>query len=295
MLPFFAPPAFSLGPLTVEAFGVAVAVAFWIGLTMFDRRIEARALDADVSRQLSHWMLAGGVVGAHLFSVLIYFPEKLRRDPWLLLRVWEDISSFGGMLGGGAAALAYLWTHPQVRRTADRLALLDAAAFVFPVALAIGRFGCALAHDHLGRITSFPLAISLATAPAQDLLAGAYAAAELSWPADAAARGFFDLGLLECVFLVSVVVPLFMYWDRDRRPPGFYLFAFAALYLPVRFGLDTLRVTDARYAGLTPAQWVAAVVVPLLPLFVIHRRVVRYALCGGLLLATACACTAGAR
>ena len=62
------------------------------------------------------------------------------------------------------------------------------------------------------------------------------------------------------LFLSLVVVPLFQLWQRRDKPGGFYLIAFPVLYLPVRFGLDFLRVADVRYAGLTPAQWVALAV-----------------------------------
>src|SRR3954468_8787671 len=100
MLPYFEQPDWHVGPLTIHAFGVAVAFAMWYGLTMGQRRFARLGLDVAVGQQLGGWVIVGGVVGAHLFSVLAYFPEKLSTDPWLLLRVWEDISSFGGMLGG---------------------------------------------------------------------------------------------------------------------------------------------------------------------------------------------------
>ena len=65
-----------------------------------------------------------------------------------------------------------------------------------------------------------------------------------------------------------------MRWlDRRPRVPGFWLFAFGALYLPVRFILDTLRVADARYATLTPAQWVVLVGLAALPWW--YRRIHR--------------------
>ncbi len=51
--------------------------------------------------------------------------------------------------------------------------------------------------------------------------------------------------------------------DRKPRHPGTFFVLFMLLYLPVRFGLDFLRVADARYSGLTPAQWAAV------PLFLI--------------------------
>lgn len=102
--------------------------------------------------------------------------------------------------------------------------------------------------------------------------------------------GFHDLGLYECAFLALVLVPLFRYWDRRPHATGFFLAAFAAVYLPVRFYLDTLRVSDARYLGLTPAQWVAALIFASLPFAVIRHRRLRFAVAGVVVLATAWAC-----
>jgi phosphatidylglycerol:prolipoprotein diacylglycerol transferase len=161
MLPFFEQPALHVGPLRIHAFGAAVAVGLWLSLTMAERRFARAALDSATGARLGGWMLVGGFLGAHLFSVLLYFPTQLRSDPWLLLRVWEDISSFGGIVGGVIGAWLFLSTRTPRIDARTRLAFLDAIAFVFPVGLAFGRIGCALVHDHPGTFTTFPLAISL--------------------------------------------------------------------------------------------------------------------------------------
>ena len=293
MLPYFEQPVWHLGPLSVHAFGIAVAVAMWVGLTIVQRRFAGAGLDPAIGQRLGGWMLVGGIVGAHLFSVLLYFPQKLRDDPWLLMRVWEDVSSFGGVLGGIVGALLFFALRAPNETAHARLAYLDAIAFVFPGALAIGRFGCALAHDHPGAATTFPLAISLKTDAALSYISGVYADAGLSLPSNARAMGFHDLGLYEFLYLAVVVVPLFAYWARRRRPAGFYLAAFASLYLPVRFSLDMLRVADARYLRLTPAQWVAAFVAAVLPLATVRRRKLRFAITGAVILATSWACWGG--
>ena len=275
MLPYFAQPVWQLGPLTIHAFGVAVAVALWYGLILGQRRFERAALDSRVGQRLAGWMIAGGLLGAHLFAVLLYVPDKLRDDPWLLLRVWEEISSFGGMLGGMIGALLFFALRLRDTAWHTKLSYLDAVAFVFPAALAIGRIGCALAHDHPGVVASFPLAISLQTEAAHSYIRGVYVSAGLSLPANAGGMGFHDLGLYELLVLALLIVPAFAYWNRRPRAAGFYLVAFAALYFPVRFGLDMLRVADARYAGLTPAQWGAALVVVVLPLVAVACRKAR--------------------
>lgn len=296
MLPYVEQPVWQIGPVSIHAFGVAVALAVWCGLAMARRRFERVGLDPLLGHRLGGWMLVGGALGAHLFAVLLYFPHKLRDDPLLLLRLWEDISSFGGMLGGLGAAALFFATRARDENRTTTLAYLDAIAFIFPVCLAIGRLGCALAHDHPGTVTHFPLAISLESEAARGYIATVYQTGDLALPAITSTMGFHDLGLYELLFLGAVVVPLFALWSRRERPNGFYLVAFAALYLPVRFGLDMLRVVDARYMGLTPAQWVAALIMAALPFAAIRDRKVRYAIAGIVLLATGWACAgAGAR
>ena len=113
MIPYFEQPAWQIGPLTIHAFGVAVAVAVWVGLVIARKRFERLGLDQVLGQRLGGWMLVGGIVGAHLFSVLFYFPHKLQNDPWLVLRVWEDISSFGGIIGGIAGAMLFFVTRAR--------------------------------------------------------------------------------------------------------------------------------------------------------------------------------------
>jgi len=293
MIPYFEQPAWQIGPLSIHAFGVTVAAALSIGITIAGRRFARFGLDPVVGQRLGSWVLLGGIAGAHLFSVLFYFPSKVRDDPWLLLRLWEDISSFGGIFGGLIAALLFFAFSSREDVKRGRLEYLDAIAFVFPIGLAIGRLGCAVAHDHPGTITTFPLAVSLKTNAAMDYIGGFYGAAGLPLPYSASTMGFHDLGIYEFLFLSLVVVPLFFLLDRRRRAIGFFMVAFAALYLPVRFCLDMLRVADVRYVGLTPAQWAAALLLAILPFIVIRNPKLRVVISGAVILAGVWACTGG--
>ena len=68
-----------------------------------------------------------------------------------------------------------------------------------------------------------------------------------------------ELGLYEAAYMV-VVSAVFLYLGKKDRPPGFFLASFAVVYAPLRFELDFLRnsdlsAPDARYFGLTPAQY----------------------------------------
>lgn len=186
-----------------------------------------------------------GFIGAHVLTVVAYYPERLQTDGiWALLRVWQGFSSTGGFIGGIAALLIYYryvgywyldWKEPR-----DVMRFADLIAYGFPVGWLFGRAGCAVVHDHIGSITTWPIGVD--------------------FPAGGVATGVrHELGLYEMVLTLPMIV-LFHQLGKKDRPPGTFLGLFFVLYAPIRFGLDFLRNNDlenhdARYAGLTPAQW----------------------------------------
>lgn len=269
MIPFFEQPSIRIGPISIHAFGIIVAGSVLTGLELGRRRFDRLGLDKKLGEGFAWYVVVGGFLGAHVFSVLFYFPEELMANPLILLRLWEDISSFGGILGGTLAIS--LFFHRIARRVdpVARWRYVDVAAYVFPVSLAIGRVACSFSHDHPGNITDFPLAVSLATPAAQSYIRATYVAAgrsaELPSASALSRLGFHDLGWYELLYLMVLVVPVTIALGRRPRPAGAFLVSFLALYMPVRFGLDFLRVSDARYVGLTPAQWAALLCVASLP------------------------------
>ncbi|MGV3708970.1 MAG: prolipoprotein diacylglyceryl transferase [Gemmatimonas sp.] len=276
MIPYIAAPSWHIGPLTIHAFGLIVAVAVWTGVTMVQPRYLRAGLDGPTGERLNIWMGVFAVLCAHLFSVLFYFPNKLKADPLLLLRVWEDISSFGGIVGGFAGTCLFLWLRNPKMPSLTRWKYIDTLAGVFPFALAIGRVACSFAHDHPGTVTTFPLAISLRTPDAQafiaDVYAGAGRSAELP-PGDViGTMGFHDMGWYELLYLLVVVIPVVAFMYTRPRRPGSMLLAFALSYLPMRIAFDFIRVSDKRYVGLTPGQWVAGTALVLLPLLYLKIR-----------------------
>ena len=275
MIPYLEQPTLTIGPLTIAAFGVIVATSVMVGLAIGRRRFQYLGLDPTFGESFAWWTVVGGFLGAHLFSVVLYYPEKVADNPLVLLKLWEDISSFGGIVGGALAIWLFLRRRGAGLTSAMRWAYVDVAAFVFPISLAIGRLACSIAHDHPGTVTRFPLAISLARPEAQEYIAGVYAAAgraaELPPVPQLAQLGFHDLGWYEFLYLSLVLVPLILLLDRRERRRGVhrhgaFLMTFIALYMPVRFLLDFLRVSDVRYAGLTPAQWAALAALAALPI-----------------------------
>lgn len=216
---------FPTSPIAVQPFGVLVATGVWVGAYLTLRQTRRLGLDEQKMTSLITWVVGMGFVLGHVLDVVFYLPDQLARDPWLLFRLWEGLSSFGGFVGGVVGALIW-W-----QRSGERLLpYADVIASSLPVGWAFGRAGCSVAHDHPGRFSDAWFAVQ--------------------YPEG----GRFDLGLYEFVLMLPIVAA-FLALRRRPRPWGFYLAALSLAYAPMRFALDFLRTEDARYGALTPAQW----------------------------------------
>lgn len=231
MIPFLEHPSITIFGHTIYAFGLMVALAIVVGLELVKRQAPRYGIDPDEASALAFWTIICGLVGSHWFSALAYYPEKVLANPLELLKIWGSMSSFGGILGGliGAAVIMRLKRWPAQRA----LRFVDMLAWVFPFAWLFGRFGCTLAHDHIGIESSAWIAVNFPDGPR------------------------LDLGLIEWLLTIPIAFVYFLL-RTQIRPAGFYIALFFTLYGPIRILLDSLRVEDARYLGATPAQYVAA-------------------------------------
>ncbi len=238
MIPYLALRTIQLGPMTIQVWGFFAAVGVIAGSLFALREAKKRGLEVRLCEDLILSVVVWNFVGARLFHVLAYDPGYYRQHPLEILEVWRGgLSSFGGFIG---AALAFFY---GIRKT--KLPLLktsDALCSALPLALGCGRIGCFLIHDHPGTLAySFKwLAVNYPDGPRYDL---------------GMLLGIFDFLLLG-VFLLLLRKPRRGQVPRGMpRRDGFYFALFMTVYGPVRFLLDFLRINDARYAGLTPAQY----------------------------------------
>jgi phosphatidylglycerol:prolipoprotein diacylglycerol transferase len=230
VLPYVEQPVLDLGFYRLEAFPVLVGAALVVEFQLVMRRAPARGIARVAASSLLTWAIVLGILGAHLFDLVAYRPRDLIESPLALLEPWRGISSFGGMLGGLLGV--YVVMRRRAMSRADMVRFADCLLFALPFTLAVGRLGCALQHDHPGVSSTHWLAVAFPDGPR------------------------FDLGLLE-FFYVALLAGAFALLDRRRWPDGFYVGLFFAAYGPVRFALDSLRVSEARYLGWTPGQYLS--------------------------------------
>jgi phosphatidylglycerol:prolipoprotein diacylglycerol transferase len=228
VLPYVEHPVLSIGSYQLQAFRVLALTAVAVEYFIVTKRAPRHGFSSEQASSLIAWATVLGLVSAHVFDVIAYYPERLRDDPLELFRVWGSLSSWGGMVGGLSGLAFVAWRRGLGAEGVLRF--IDLAVYALPITLAVGRFGCALQHDHLGVASTHFLAVNFPTGPR------------------------FDLGLLEFLYLIPVSL-VFVALGRQPRPTGFYLGLFFALYSPARFAMDALRNEDARYFGWTPAQY----------------------------------------
>jgi phosphatidylglycerol:prolipoprotein diacylglycerol transferase len=225
-----------LGPLKLQVFGPLVATGVILGYRQCLKFAKVKDMDEFLVRDLMFWILVAGFVMAHWVSAIFYFPDDVAENPWMLLAVWNGLSSVGGFLGAFIGMVWFLKKHRQ-----PVIPFADLLIYGLLLGWCFGRLGCSLVHDHPGRIAD----------PDAWLAVG-------PWPRDGNYR--YDLGLCEWLFAVALTIYVYGFAKWKTWRAGKLTGLVATAYAPFRFGLDFLRAEDVRsadprYAGLTTAQW----------------------------------------
>ncbi len=239
-------PLFELQPikipgigLPIQPFGVLMAIGVLVGTHMARRYLDKMKMDDETMRWLGIRILVWGFVACHIIDVLFYEPKKLLTDPLILLKVWEGISSYGGIIG---AVIAFFILTRKFDKM-NRLRWLDMLNHGVVPGYFFGRVGCAIVHDHIGIATSSPFAVNFDKPRTFQgvLIEGPH----------------HDLGLYEVPVLLIIWILILLIARWQRRPDGLATGLIAILYSVPRFFFEFLRleVSDPRYLGLTPAQY----------------------------------------
>jgi phosphatidylglycerol:prolipoprotein diacylglycerol transferase len=232
-LPFYEIPPLELGPLKFYPFGFLVGLAIIFGSHIGTRRARLDGLSEQMIAELALWAVIPGMIGAHLYSAVFYFPERIFEDPLYLLKIWDGISSFGGFLGGAAGVIYYL-----KKNKLDVWAYGDEVVWGLTYGFMFGRMGCAVAYDHPGKLTDFFLGMDY---PGHGSIA-------------AGAR--HNLGLYEMLWIMVMCAVLHYFWKKPRFS-GWAVAVVLIMYTPARFLFDFFRVADKTYYGFTPGHLAA--------------------------------------
>lgn len=259
LIPWFQYTVIHLGPIPIRVWGLFVALGMALALWIIWRRSRRLGLNPELISNLAVWSIIGGLIGARLFHVLFYEPAFYLQQPLEVFKIWRGgLSSFGGLTG--ALVAFWLWARRNKIFVERWLPIADQLSFAAVYGWLVGRLGCVMIHDHPSKPSNFWLAIR--------------------WP-DGTPR--LDLALLEIILMIPLALWFFV-GRKKKKPEGWFLFVLFIYYGVLRFVLDFWRATDlpgadARYLGLTPAQYLAILLVVLGGkfFFYLKRNVGRFA------------------
>lgn len=248
-IPYTTFPTIELGPITLRTFGIMVALGVVAGITVAARLGEEVGRPADDTISLGVKLVVAGVVGARLTWVLTHLDQI--DSPLDLIAVWEGGLQFsGGFIGAVLVGLPVFLRWDRL----TRWRMLDRCMLGLALGLAIGRIGCYAVGEHLGGLTSFPLATRYEGGPTRE---GNGTDGRLLEVGDV----IHNTSLYEMlhVFVLSAV----LWWlIRRRATPGTALGVFLVWIGAGRFATDFLRIYDDTVLGLTGAQLMCLVLVP---------------------------------
>jgi prolipoprotein diacylglyceryltransferase len=220
-----------------------------------------------------------------------------------LVKINQGLSSFGGFFGCVILSIWYFRKEGKringenLKRHEEKKPMLapmrpwayaDACLKGFVPGYFVGRMGCFSVKDHPGQVTDFFLGVKGMCSwgfdaetknlklCAQEVLSpenmarqAEHLPADMSFLTDSQIFAYInphtalhDLGLYEALWFL-LLVPIFYYFDRKPRFPGFFAALLMFTHMPMRIYLDSLRLEDGpdrwyfaseNFKGLTPAQ-----------------------------------------
>jgi len=239
-----------LGEFTVTSFGVMMAIAFLAGYRIIGIQLREGGEDPELAGDILLGALVGGIVGAKLYYVLLYW-HLTAQDPFGMLFSRSGLVWYGGFIGGALGVIL------MVRRAGAALPrVMDVCAPALALAYSIGRIGCFLVGDDYGRPTRSWIGIAFpdgrpATTAANLRSFGAHVPASVPDSTVLAVHPtqLYETGLAFLIFL------LLWRFHRQQRPAGWLFSLWMMLAGLERLFIEIFRAKDDRFFGpLTLAQ-----------------------------------------
>lgn len=241
--PALIPDDLHIGPIPIHIFGICLALAFLAAGKVAAWEFERKGWDPDDASRALVYAAVGGIVGSRLWVVFESFGDFLL-NPLDYLLTGKGFVFYGGLIGG-AAAVTWVFRRAGIAW----LAGADAVAPAIAVGQAIGRIGCQLSGDgDWGRETTLPWGM-------------AYPHAVVGWPYPPGVY-VHPTPIYETILYTLTFAIL---WRMRREPhrDGTIFATYLVLSATFRFAVEFLRVEPVIAFGLTSAQLVGLVLVPI--------------------------------
>jgi phosphatidylglycerol:prolipoprotein diacylglycerol transferase len=145
------PILIELGPFAIRWYGLLIASAVLIGVTLSRYLASRRHINPDIPGDLALWLVVAAIPSARLYYVLFQWQEYAQR-PGDIIAIWKGgIAIHGALIGGTLAALIFA--------RIQKISFWQLADLVAPSVIlgqAIGRWGNFFNSEAFGAPTNLP-------------------------------------------------------------------------------------------------------------------------------------------
>jgi phosphatidylglycerol:prolipoprotein diacylglycerol transferase len=145
------PTLIELGPLTIRWYGLLIASAVLIGVSLSQYLAKQRNVDPNLLGDLAIWLVIGAIPAARLYYVLFEW-KQYSQHPEQIIAIWNGgIAIHGAILGGTLAAIIFA--------RIQKISIWQLADLVAPSLIlgqAIGRWGNFFNSEAFGDPTNLP-------------------------------------------------------------------------------------------------------------------------------------------
>lgn len=237
------PIIFEIGPFIIRWYGLLIASAILIGVTLSQYLAQRRGINPDLLGDLVIWLVLGAIPGARIYYVLFEWQQYAQR-PEDIIAIWKGgIAIHGAIIGGTIATLIF----SRINKISV-WQLLDLVAPSLILGQAIGRWGNFFNSEAFGKPTDLPWKLYI---PLNNRPSG-YLNYEYFHPTFLY-ESFWNLGVF------AIIIGLF-FWglrNKDRLKTGTLAFVYLISYSVGRFWIEGLRTDSLMLGFLRIAQVVS--------------------------------------
>jgi len=227
------------GEFAIHTYGVMLALAFFIGIYLAERRAVAAGIDKKIVSDLGFWILISAVIGARLLYVLLH-PKEFQHNPLEIIAIWRG----GLMFFGGFILALILGIYFAKKNQIKVLTLGDIVSPSIALGIFFTRIGCFFNGCCFGIPTDLPIGVK--------------------FPKDCAA-GYSPVGdnlLLPTQLISSLFGLLLFFYLEKRRKKAHHGELFGTILLgygTFRFLIDIVRYYENSANYLTNQIFAAGV------------------------------------
>ncbi|HEY9670913.1 MAG TPA: prolipoprotein diacylglyceryl transferase [Waterburya sp.] len=233
----------NLGPLTIRWYGLLIASAVIIGVTLSQYLAKRRNVDPNLIGDLAIWLVIAAIPCARLYYVLFEWDQYAQR-PEDIIAIWKGgIAIHGAILGGLLATIIF----SRIQKVSVWL-LADLVVPSLILGQAIGRWGNFFNSEAFGRPTDLPWKL--------------YIPPQQRPPEYINFEYFHPTFLYESLWdlMVFALLMYLFFRDLNRRPHlkvGTLALVYMVAYSIGRFWIEGLRTDSLMVGPLRMAQMVS--------------------------------------